>query len=1413
VTFSASPRPRVDLNQGRPKFDITLDSTVLTATHYYEPRTIELTGLVTAHNDPAADRHPLSGLQVTVGGVTGQAILSESAPTAPYTVTWRFPWRLPSKDTLPDGVSYTAVLTATDSAGRTTPKTVGLVADVIPPAPVTLTLSSGGAPLGRGAVVRAPSPELVLTWTPSSDGSGLAGYTTTWTAQSAETTTLTSEAHGTSGPLEGRITGGEAQQITAGLGIRDRYGNVRWQSAGPVYADTPLTPDYIMPNPSPGAGRGAGGEGYSSWMDSGCSLLGVDRRLQRQVARYGARRAPQRFYATRDSRALRLAWTGANWSADGDLFIYLDVGPGGTGSVFTPYPAPTENGVYLAAADADRVVWVQDSHTASLLRWDGATWITDTLLTDAEYRFNPSLRDGQSDLYLPFALLGTDPSSHVGVLAFAAEDHVPGARLQVWSIVPHFNPLNSRRVNPIQIFAPEGGVAFGLSHPYTWDGLGEGMCPNGTQGSALAGSTGDADLQLDITSDPAGLAISGPRGGIYWVPAPEEMAASLPSFLRVGQPPLDDGQEVLYTIRYHNAGIHAATGVWLKLNALGPLCLRDGSSCLPDSSVTLGDIEPGAVGEATFRAIVNQGTSDRRLAAVVGRLYDAAHGTDGPALEWLLVAHRIDQGAPETGSLAIEYLGRTVGPDAMVLKGYAHNESGVRNVKLEVTAPSGRVSVMDCPVPRPQDGRWSCDWDVTGSNGGRPSDGEEFGLRLQVTDRFGHTSEWIGPWTVKVDALPPAVAADAAATQVLRGSLIQGDTLTLFGDVQDAGGVGAVQVCLDERCNTAELWGSSSMRWSHRTPELGMLDHVTRTFTVWATDRHGNRTAEPLALPVTFDNVAPVITAVQMATQAFLGSKLPVLNGTVTDGGPSASVSVRVQPPSGDMARMAAARDGEAWQFELPADLPGRYTLWVDAEDPAGNVATVGPYTVDVTCTDAALLISSLTAEPVAGFPMSLTLTAVISNTGPDSLPAGIPINFTESAGAIGSVTSTAPLSAGESQALSIVWTPEGARDYAIVGQIGNLSYSLCSTPPQAHFSPPMRDLPLYTAWNLVSPPVDPGNTDVQVVQRGIKGAYTAILGHDGGPLAYYPDRPQESTLATVDALHGYWIRAIAPSNVPPEDLQGDEQISTWRMAGELLPEEQPVPLRVGWNLVGYLPRRPLTITTALQNIESQYGAVLGFERTALSYYPDLDASYNTLYRMAPGYGYWINARGTVTLSYPVSVITETAPFTPSLTVEDWQAQIRMAEWEDGVQPTVEWMNFYGKAALPDGMAVPTGTVVLALDPQGVICGANPVWTPGQYGLLACCRDDPVSDTDEGAVPGDTIRLVLGQGSPPAPGDVVIGEGTWVAHGARQQVPPGGPSEQQRTFLPLLLSESSMPVEAPEPAAESEEGASKRRSD
>jgi Concanavalin A-like lectin/glucanases superfamily/Bacterial TSP3 repeat/Bacterial Ig-like domain len=1431
LRVTASPGPGVDLKPGNPGFVISVPA-VITTSHYYEPHTIDVAGTSIAKHNPLRDGRALAGVQVAIGDNAGPAFLSEPAAQRPYTVTWTFPWRLPGRAALPDGVSFTAAITATDLAGRTTRVNRTLIADVVPPVPVSLTLTSNGQPVEPGAIITETEtpPDLALTWTPSSDGSGLAPYLAAWRIADAYTTTVQTSLHDAGGAREAHLTAGEAQRITTGVVSRDVYGNERRQAFGSVVVDGPLTPDYFTPLGS------AGTEG-EAWMESGCTLGGADRRIAdlgsggRMLPLTLQRRLAQHGYITWDHRALRLAWTGANWSDDGDLFVYLDTGPGGTNSTLSPYTVGSGGTTVILPAGllADVLIWVHDPGAASLLRWNDSEWAVDRQLTAEQFRFDGALRGGQTDLYLPFELLGLSPGDPLGLLAFAAQEPAPETGLRIWATFPIANPVNSRWVNRRLGLAP-GGSTLTLLHAARWAALSDGVCPNGTNGVPQEGQQSDARIRMTVESDPPGAAASGVAGGVFWVSDPGDALAapgaqSLFGFLNPAHPPLPDGQRISYTIHYRNDGSATLEGAWLALSAYGALQVESDRIDLGEDVDGDGEreVQPGFEGTVTFQGTTAAKRSALGLAVALVGLHAAGSGPDAP-LEWLVAAHRVDRGAPE--QVGLHGSSALVGPRAGWLQGDSFDESGVSHVDVEITSPAGATFTLGCDPSDAATGGWSCPWDATAANGGSPPDNDDqFSVRLRATDRFGSTSEWSTPQTIRVDAQPPtvtvatgfgpqplmvtqaAVAAGASSTPVVRGSMLR-----LMGDTADNNKVGTVTVCLQgQDCERADLStpGAGSSGWSRWLTAEEALDYVTKTVTIRAADRLGNTTAQALELAVVFDNVAPVLTADPIRTQAPLSSTETVLSGAVGDGGPDVTVSVRMQAPNADVTRMAAARDGETWWFDLPADAPGQYTLWADAEDRAGNVTTAGPFTVTVTCTDAGPVVTSLAAEPVAGWPVSLTLTAVISNTGPDSLPAGIPVAFSRGATPIGSVTTTLPLASGASTVLSLVWAPDATGDHdikVIVGQIGNLPYvssgPLCVTPAAAHFTLPVRELPLYYKWNLISPQVNPSNTAAEVVQRGIDGPYAAILGYDGGLLAYYPGRPQESTLQTIDARHGYWVRTIVAPDPPPTDTLG-EAVVTWRMAGEILPEDQPLALAAGWNLAAYLPYHPLTVTTALQGIAGQYASVLGFEYTALSYYPDLDPSYNTLGWLAPGYGYWISATKAITLRYPVTGITNTLPVTAMRTTRARLDPALQAELAAGVRPTYDWMNFYGVLSLPDGTGAPTGTVVLAVDPQGVICGATATWAPGQYGLLACYRDDPDTPADEGAVPGDTIRLVVGEGSPPQPTGRVVGEGTWTAHGARQQVPRELPPElPMKSYLPLLLREESPGNEAPAPGPE-----------
>jgi hypothetical protein len=335
----------------------------------------------------------------------------------------------------------------------------------------------------------------------------------------------------------------------------------------------------------------------------------------------------------------------------------------------------------------------------------------------------------------------------------------------------------------------------------------------------------------------------------------------------------------------------------------------------------------------------------------------------------------------------------------------------------------------------------------------------------------------------------------------------------------------------------------------------------------------------------------------------------------------------------------------------------------------------------------------------------------------------------------------------------------------------GGVAVALCAAPADAVQVVSVLDVPLGESWNLMSSFVDPLSQDVTLVQLPISGTYTVIQGFDQGARSYYPDLPPGiNTLDSMDAEHGYWIKAKA--GISP----------TLRTVGAALAETYPISLTAGWNLVSYLPRQPMSVTVALASIAVTYSAVLGFDHGALSFYPDLPDEMNTLKTLDPLHGYWIKATEPVTLVYPATMGTAPAGAPPAQLVTlasetTSAARLRSLERASGVSPTNTWVNFFGSARRLNGAPLPIATTVLAVDPNGVVCGAAVVNQRGAYGVLACYGDDPRTPSDEGAVAGDVIRIVAD--------GVVLGRGMWTAPRERQWVPLGLLDVQYR-YLPYV---------------------------
>jgi subtilisin-like proprotein convertase family protein/PKD repeat protein len=173
---------------------------------------------------------------------------------------------------------------------------------------------------------------------------------------------------------------------------------------------------------------------------------------------------------------------------------------------------------------------------------------------------------------------------------------------------------------------------------------------------------------------------------------------------------------------------------------------------------------------------------------------------------------------------------------------------------------------------------------------------------------------------------------------------------------------------------------ATSGAWSYSPPKLGEIDGEARTVAATGYDLVGNQST---AISLTFvaDNVAP---ALQVTEREELMRLMPdrsgtrVISGTVTDGSTALDRAVHmyafVKPPAsatGSARNLQVSRQGDVWWLELSPAAGGRYTIWINAADSAGNVTTVGPYYVTVVQLTA-------TADSPALPAASTTLTATL---------------------------------------------------------------------------------------------------------------------------------------------------------------------------------------------------------------------------------------------------------------------------------------------------------------------------------------------------------------------------------------------------------------------------------------------------
>jgi len=158
----------------------------------------------------------------------------------------------------------------------------------------------------------------------------------------------------------------------------------------------------------------------------------------------------------------------------------------------------------------------------------------------------------------------------------------------------------------------------------------------------------------------------------------------------------------------------------------------------------------------------------------------------------------------------------------------------------------------------------------------------------------------------------------------------------------------------------------------------------------------------------------------------------------------------------------------------------------------------------------------------------------------------------------------------------------------------------------------------LYTGWNLISFPMEPGNPDIQHVFGPLLAHIKVIWSYDGTWHVYDPESPGFNDLSEIHADRGYWVFVTQSKTVC-----------------NLGQDFHTIQLSKGWNLVGFPSKVRISASEALSSITGKVISVWVFDGGEWEVYDPKNPELSDLQFMEPGHGYWINAMDDGTWTLP----------------------------------------------------------------------------------------------------------------------------------------------------------------------------------
>jgi hypothetical protein len=163
-------------------------------------------------------------------------------------------------------------------------------------------------------------------------------------------------------------------------------------------------------------------------------------------------------------------------------------------------------------------------------------------------------------------------------------------------------------------------------------------------------------------------------------------------------------------------------------------------------------------------------------------------------------------------------------------------------------------------------------------------------------------------------------------------------------------------------------------------------------------------------------------------------------------------------------------------------------------------------------------------------------------------------------------------------------------------------------------------EYPLSQGWNLTSLPKDPPNNKISEITSSLGSNLKSVWAYiDGTWRVYDPANPASSDLDKMEPGVGYWVS------------MGESAKLT---LGGFAPKAA-IPLKVGWNLVGYSSVLSLPVGDALSSIAGKCTSVWGYKDGVWkAYYPG-SPGLSDLQTLECGRAYWIKATAACNWTMP----------------------------------------------------------------------------------------------------------------------------------------------------------------------------------